>query len=197
MGKSYLLSNYCHFGYLWVDLVKVQWVCLVHGTFLSNNFKVHWIPSVRIKQITCEHLKQKHLGFCLKRFTTSQISHLGNSNMKHTVTWVHPLHDAIVTIRMTDTCSLEKNILGEISLFATGPHDGWGKTPKKQNLEAPIFCSKSYRIICFEEWSFLAGFYHLEDHPRTDGYVVNNHGDRKSPKDRVVGPLPNRLLCGL
>ena len=22
-------------------------------------------------------------------------------------------------------------------------------------------------------------------------YVVNNHGDRKSPKDRVVGPLPN------
>ena len=23
------------------------------------------------------------------------------------------------------------------------------------------------------------------------GYVINNHGDRKSPKDRVVGPLPN------
>ena len=23
------------------------------------------------------------------------------------------------------------------------------------------------------------------------GYVVNNHGDRKSPKDRVVGPLTN------
>ena len=23
------------------------------------------------------------------------------------------------------------------------------------------------------------------------GYVVNDHGDRKSPKDRVVGPLPN------
>ena len=23
--------------------------------------------------------------------------------------------------------------------------------------------------------------------------VVNNHGDRKSPKDRVVGPLPNGL----
>ena len=21
--------------------------------------------------------------------------------------------------------------------------------------------------------------------------MVNNHGDRKSPKDRVVGPLPN------
>ena len=24
------------------------------------------------------------------------------------------------------------------------------------------------------------------------GYVVNNHGDRKSPKDRVI-PLPNGL----
>ena len=23
------------------------------------------------------------------------------------------------------------------------------------------------------------------------GSVVSNHGDRKSPKDRVVGPLPN------
>ena len=22
------------------------------------------------------------------------------------------------------------------------------------------------------------------------GSVVNNHGDRKSPKDRIVGPLP-------
>ena len=27
-----------------------------------------------------------------------------------------------------------------------------------------------------------------------DGSVVNNHGDRKSPKDRVVGPLPNGLF---
>ena len=34
---------------------------------------------------------------------------------------------------------------------------------------------------------------YLQDHPRTDGYVVNNHGDRKSPKDGVVGPLPNGL----
>ena len=64
--KSYLLSNYCHFGYLWVDFVKVQWVCLVHGTFLSNTFKVHWAPSVRIKQTTCEHLRKKNLGFCQK-----------------------------------------------------------------------------------------------------------------------------------
>lgn len=64
--KSYLLSNYCHFGYLWVDFVKVQWVCLVHGTFLSNNFKVHWVPSIRIKQITCEHLRKKKLGLCQK-----------------------------------------------------------------------------------------------------------------------------------
>jgi len=23
------------------------------------------------------------------------------------------------------------------------------------------------------------------------GYVINKHGDRKSSKDRVVGPLPN------
>ena len=30
------------------------------------------------------------------------------------------------------------------------------------------------------------------DHPRTCK-VSNNHGDRKSPKDRVVGPLPNGL----
>ena len=33
----------------------------------------------------------------------------------------------------------------------------------------------------------------LEDHPRTDGYVVNNHGDRFRPLSRVVGPLPNGL----
>ena len=33
---------------------------------------------------------------------------------------------------------------------------------------------------------------YLEDHPRT--WMVNNHGDRKSPKDRVVGPLPNGLF---
>jgi len=26
------------------------------------------------------------------------------------------------------------------------------------------------------------------------GYVANNHGDRKSPKDPVVGPLPNGLF---
>ena len=39
---------------------------------------------------------------------------------------------------------------------------------------------------------FLRGY--LEDHPMTDGYVVNNHGDRKSPKDRVVGPLPSGLF---
>ena len=26
------------------------------------------------------------------------------------------------------------------------------------------------------------------------GYVVNNHGDPKSRKDRVVGPLPNGLF---
>ena len=24
--------------------------------------------------------------------------------------------------------------------------------------------------------------------------MVNNHGDRKSPKDRVLGPLPNVLI---
>ena len=28
---------------------------------------------------------------------------------------------------------------------------------------------------------------HCEDHPRTDGYVVNNHGDRKSPKELLKG----------
>ena len=32
---------------------------------------------------------------------------------------------------------------------------------------------------------------YLEDHPRTPKWV-NNHGDRKSPKDRVI-PLPNGL----
>ena len=31
----------------------------------------------------------------------------------------------------------------------------------------------------------------MEDHPSY--VVVNNHADRKSPKDRVVGPLPNGL----
>ena len=33
----------------------------------------------------------------------------------------------------------------------------------------------------------------MEDHPRRMGYVVNNHGDRKSPFSRVVGPLLNGL----
>ena len=37
----------------------------------------------------------------------------------------------------------------------------------------------------------MAPWPYLEDHPRTDLQVVNNHGDRKSPKDRVVGPLTN------
>ena len=32
--------------------------------------------------------------------------------------------------------------------------------------------------------SLLGGSFQL-------GYVVNNHRDRKSPKDRVVGPFPN------
>ena len=27
----------------------------------------------------------------------------------------------------------------------------------------------------------------------TDGYVVNNHGDRFRPLSRVVGPLPSGL----
>ena len=26
------------------------------------------------------------------------------------------------------------------------------------------------------------------------GYVVNNHGEFSSPKDRVMGPLPNGLF---
>ena len=30
---------------------------------------------------------------------------------------------------------------------------------------------------------------YLEDHPRTDGYVVNNHSLFLSPKDGVVGPF--------
>ena len=41
-------------------------------------------------------------------------------------------------------------------------------------------------LLCCEggfPW-VLGGSSHL-------GYVVNNHGDRKSPKDRVMGPLPN------
>ena len=33
-------------------------------------------------------------------------------------------------------------------------------------------------------WCFLGGLSQL-------GSVGNNHGDRKSSKDRVVGPLPN------
>ena len=27
--------------------------------------------------------------------------------------------------------------------------------------------------------------------------ILNNHGDRKSPKDRVVGPFPNGLTSWL
>ncbi len=51
---------------------------------------------------------------------------------------------------------------------------------------------------------------YLEDHPRTDGYVVNNHGDRVRPLTGVMGPLingrtswlinggdPNYLLTGM
>jgi len=33
---------------------------------------------------------------------------------------------------------------------------------------------------------------YLEDHPRTCKWLIT-HGDRKSPKDRVVEPLPNGL----
>ena len=35
-------------------------------------------------------------------------------------------------------------------------------------------------------WVMLGGSSQL-------GYVVNNHGDRKSPRSGVVGPLPNGL----
>ena len=35
---------------------------------------------------------------------------------------------------------------------------------------------------------------YLKDHPITDRYVVNDHGHCKSPKDRVVGPLPIGLF---
>ena len=51
---------------------------------------------------------------------------------------------------------------------------------------------------------------YLEDHPRTDGYVVNNHGDRfrplriglfftpsKFPKWLINGADPNHLLNGM
>ena len=40
------------------------------------------------------------------------------------------------------------------------------------------------------QWGKTGGY--LEDHPRTDGYVVfSTMLSNKSPKDRVVGPLPN------
>ena len=40
------------------------------------------------------------------------------------------------------------------------------------------------------QWGKTGGY--LEDHPRTDGYVVFiTMVSNKSPKDRVVGPLPN------
>ena len=45
-------------------------------------------------------------------------------------------------------------------------------------------------------FTYVSGTYPtdlLEDHPMTDGYVVNNHSDRKSPKDGVI-PFPNGLF---
>ena len=42
----------------------------------------------------------------------------------------------------------------------------------------------------FQLYPLLGGSSHL-------GYVVNNHGDRKSPTDRVMGPLPNGLTSWL
>ena len=46
------------------------------------------------------------------------------------------------------------------------------------------------QFVCYKQkwdptWRIIPGL----------GYVVNNHGDPKSPKDRVVGPLPNGLNC--
>ena len=43
------------------------------------------------------------------------------------------------------------------------------------------------RTLLATRWGWVLGGWA----PRTDGSVVNNHGDHKSPKDRVVGPLPN------
>ena len=45
--------------------------------------------------------------------------------------------------------------------------------------------TKLWMILGLAKW-LLGGWA-----PMTDRYVVNNHGDRKSPKDRVVGPLTN------
>ena len=43
------------------------------------------------------------------------------------------------------------------------------------------------RILVCEKFSSI----YLEDHPRTDGYVLNNHGDRVRP--RRIGLFPFQM----
>ena len=55
-----------------------------------------------------------------------------------------------------------------------------------------MICCQDAGICChWEKDAIEKGGHYLEDGLPVDGSVVNNHGDRKSPKDRVVVPLPN------
>ena len=58
----------------------------------------------------------------------------------------------------------------------------------------PKTASSAKRFVSPAHWVVKNGgdtrLHRLEDHPRTDGYVVSNHGDGKSSKYSVV-PLPN------
>ncbi len=65
---------------------------------------------------------------------------------------------------------------------------------KKISIPKIASVSKDPRIHLNSRWGMTAkGSLRMEDGLPGLGYGVNIHGDRKSPKDRVVGPLPNGL----
>ena len=65
----------------------------------------------------------------------------------------------------------------------------WGKGSLSQYLQGFIhprwlFGISEPSTVLPTAWRIIPGL----------GYVVNNHGDRKSPRPGVVGPLPNGLI---
>ncbi len=57
-------------------------------------------------------------------------------------------------------------------------------------MASPVLGLESWFLaaeFCGEKFSSI----YLEDHPRTDGYVLNNHGDRVRP--RRIGLFPFQM----
>ena len=56
-----------------------------------------------------------------------------------------------------------------------------------------IFLGITWGILLVMNYQVFIGIYHTWRIIPGLGYVVKNHGYHKSPKDRLVGPLPNGL----